>query len=355
MRITVLLLALLACTTDSDPVVDGDADTDADSDVDTEVMRSTISGEMTWNVDFDATAEAAGATDCAYTRHYEGVQDATAPWLCAGCDSLFGTTVEVVAGLDDCYAQVTTGTPATEEWIGIGDDVYYRGGSLQGSATTVGTDVTVSHFIDGYAPPMGGTLAFTIEGAFTIGEEAGDPMHGIEAADPSTCGWSTEPAAEYTGDYVLARDAQVPDGLFVDHCGEYARLHDFSDRYLVIDISAIDCPPCQSMAAQEGAFVASMADEGIEVEVITLLAPSLSDTAGTPTQQQLTDWVDNFELHSPVLGDRGWGLGVARPTMDTDYAYPTSIVVRPDGTVIDYWAGFSSFDPFADMIRTDAQ
>src|SRR5262245_2325406 len=41
--------------------------------------RGTISGDITWQVAFDATAKAAGATDCSYTRHYEGVEDLSAP------------------------------------------------------------------------------------------------------------------------------------------------------------------------------------------------------------------------------------------------------------------------------------
>lgn len=64
-------------------------------------------------------------------------------------------------------------------------------------------------------------------------------------------------------------------------------------------------------------------------------------------------WIDDYDLHSPVLADRGWGLGVARPAMPDDYAYPTSIVVRPDGTVMQFSAGFGGWDAFAELIRAD--
>ena len=44
-------------------------------------------------------------------------------------------------------------------------------------------------------------------------------------------------------------------------CLENLRLHDFSGRWLVIDVSAMDCPPCQDMAAGERAFIETLARE----------------------------------------------------------------------------------------------
>ncbi len=58
----------------------------------------------------DATAEAAGATDCSYTRHYEGEEDTSLPWFCPECEVMFTATVEMNARLDEVKWQML------EEW-----------------------------------------------------------------------------------------------------------------------------------------------------------------------------------------------------------------------------------------------
>lgn len=317
-------------------------------------MRATLHGEMTWTVDFDADAEAAGHTDCSYTREYTGTEDLSAPWLCGECDLLFQADVELIAGRTECFDQVSPNDPAPSEWMGFNDDHYFRNGRIQGTAD-VGDSITTEHFVDEVPAQNGGLLSFTIDAEFHVGDETGDVMHGVEIADAYDCGWPKADPAPYTGDYTLAIGETLPDGWFRDICGDTVRLHDFFGRYLVVDISAMDCPPCRTMAQQEGAFVEAMADEGIEVEVITLLAPSLSDTSGTPTDEQLQSWIDDYDLHSPVLADQVWAISVASPALGEDYAYPTSILVRPDGTVMEWRTGFSSFDPFAEAFRADAE
>lgn len=74
----------------------------------------------------------------------------------------------------------------------------------------------------------------------------------------------------------------------------------------------------------------------------------------TPSQLELETWIDDFDLHSPVLGDRVWGLSVVEPALGDGYAYPTSILVRPDGTVMSWRTGFSTFEPFAEAFRAEA-
>jgi hypothetical protein len=346
MRSLPLLLALLIGCPAAGP-----------SDVETEdptpavPMRATLEGTMTWTVDFDADAEAAGKTDCEYTRQYEGVEDLSAPWLCGSCDLLFEADVTMIDGRDECYSQVSPTDPAATEWIGFGGGEYYRNGRVQGSATD---DFITDHAIADFVVSEGGMLSFQIDGEFTVGSEEGDVFHGVEAPEEYACGWPTSDAPVYDGNYVLEIGGLIPDGIFIDACSEMVRLHDFLGTYLVVDISAIDCPPCRTMAAAEGLFVQEMADEGIDVEVITLLAPSLSDTSGTPSLEQIEAWIEDFEVHAPVLGDRAWGPSVARPALAEEYAYPTSILVRPDGTVMEWRTGFGGFEPFAEAFRADA-
>ena len=111
-----LALLLSACPVEEPPDEPGPTPT----------TRATLVGEMTWPVDSDADAEAAGAVDCAYTRAYDGVEDRSAPWLCGDCDVVYRADVTMTAGLDDCFSQVTTGDPAPMEHLGFGDGDYWR-------------------------------------------------------------------------------------------------------------------------------------------------------------------------------------------------------------------------------------
>ena len=352
------ILLLLACSGKGDDGDDtGAADADADTDADTDSVRGAVFGTITWGVDFDSDAEAAGATDCAYTRQYTGSTDLSAPWLCPSCELLFRADVEMLDDWEDCYAQVSSTDPTPEEWLGYADGLWYRAStsalSERGPSEFDGETWTVSQEVES-AAPVGGGLVFEIEGTLTVGEEAGDPLHGWGAADTYACGWPKADPPAYDGDYTADLGDVLPDGLFPDACEDPVRLHDLAGRYLIVEISAMDCGPCRSAAAAEAGFIEEMAAEGIEVEVVTLLAPSLSDTAGTPETEDLVSWTDTYGIHSPVLGDRVWGLSVAAAAVGDDFGYPTFIVADPDLIVIDLQVGFSSYDDFAALIREDA-
>lgn len=348
-----LLLLLSACAGDSEPADPAD---DTAAPVTT---RGTLAGSITWEVDFDEVAEAGGATDCSYTRDYSGSEDLSAPWLCPACTLLFHADTALQEGDAACYAQVSTSDPTPSEWLGYADGLWYRAASSalteRGPASVEGDTLTVSQEVDSEAS-NGDALTFSIHGSLRLGEEAGDPLHGWGASETYACGWPKADPPPYSGDYTADVGDPLPDGLFPDVCEDRVRLHDFAGKYLVIDVSAMDCGPCRSAAADEHAFVTAMAAEGLAVEVLTLLAPSLSDTAGTATTEDLTWWIDTYGLDSPVLGDRVWGLSVARPAVGEDeFGYPTFLVVAPDLTVIGHQVGYSSFDKIADQIRGDAR
>ncbi len=110
----------------------------------------------------------------------------------------------------------------------------------------------------------------------------------------------------------------------------------------MIDMSATDCPPCQLMAQGEKQFVANMAAQGIDVEVITLLAPSLDDVFGETTTTVLNNWVSKYALESPVLGDRAWGQSVFSPPAKSA-GYPSWVLVAPDLTVFEYGQGWGEW------------
>ncbi len=319
---------------------------------------ATMSGDVTWNVTFDATAQAAGAVDCSYTRHYEAVEDQSAKWLCPACEVMFYADVEMTAGQADCFSQISSTDPFPNEWIGYGGGVWYRGlgGPMtdQGTVMMDGSDVTTQNMVADNMFPAGGLFSFTIAGNLTLGEDEGDPLNGFNVPDVYECGWPKSNAPPYTGDYTIVEDEIVPDGLFKDRCGEAVRLHDFGGRYLVIDMAARDCPPCQAMAGDEADFLAEMAAAGIEVEVVTLLANSLSDTLTPATPAQMNTWTNNYDLTSPVLGDRGWGLSQFIPIFGETVGYPSMVVVRPDLTVMFTSGGYAGFAEIETAILADA-
>ena len=250
--------------------------------------QQTISGDVTWSVTFDAAAQMAGAADCSYTRHYEGVEDWSRPWLCPSCEVIFRADVTMTSGEQDCYSQVSANPPAEEEWIGWANGTWMRGAGLQlseqGTVTIDGVLVTNANQVTMLDAPVGGMMGFDVAGALTLGAQEGDVGAGYSAAaDSYACGWPKADPPAYTGDYTLAVGQTMPDGLFTDACGEVVRLHDFAGSYLVVDMSAIDCPPCQQMASLEEQFVADMAGLSIDVHVVTMLAPSLDDVLGDTT------------------------------------------------------------------------
>ena len=321
----------------------------------TRLTRKNLTGTVTWNVTFDETAKAAGATDCSYTRRYTGVENASRPWQCPSCEARFEAGVELIAGLDDCYTQVSDATPAPTEWLGYGGGPWFRGpGALlaeQGTATLTGATLHVENSVQDIEASVGGLLAFEVSGDLLLGEENGDPQHEFYAAEGYSCGWNQADTAPYDGDYVLEIGGLLPDGIFKDRCEDNVRLHDFAGSYLVVNMGAMDCPPCRSMAAVEDMFVEELAAEGIDVHVITLLAPSLSDTLGETTTAMLDEWTLVFDLHSPVLADRGWGLSVFAPAIGDETGYPSWTIVAPDLTVLEFGTGFGTFQPFATTIR----
>lgn len=325
------------------------------------VMRKTMSGDVTWQVTFDDAAKAAGATDCSYTRHYDAVEDRSAHWLCPTCEIMYQADVTLTAGLDDCFSQISALEPNAKEWLGYAGGTWWRGagGPLteQGTVTIEGATATTANLVEDLTfSEQGGTFAFNVSGQLALGEAEGDPWNGFVPPETYACGWPKSNPPEYTGDYVLVKGGVVPDGLFKDKCDEVVRLHDFKGAYLVVDMAAIDCPPCQQMAEEEEQFVADMAAQGIEVHVVTLLAPSLANVFGKTTTGQLKNWTTKYELTSPVLADRGWGLSIFEPAIGADQiGYPSWAIVTPDLLVLDFMTGYGGFDELAATIVADAQ
>lgn len=319
--------------------------------------RQTIAGDITWKVTFDAAAKTAGATDCSYTRHYEGHEDRSRPWYCPSCVAMFDATVTMTAGKTDCYTQVSTTDPAAEEWIGYdAAGAWYRGiGPMtqQGTVTTQGTSLSTLNQLTALDAPIGGKMQFDVTGSLTTATEAQDPMNGFAAAATYACGWPKADPPAYTGDYTVKVGATIPDGLFKDKCGDVVRLHDFKGTYLVVDMSARDCGPCQQMATDEEKFIGDMKAAGIDVQVVSLLAPLLADPFGSTTPTMLKNWTTSFHLTSPVLEDRGWGLAMFEPIYKDMTGYPSWAVANKNLDVLAIGNGYDQFAAIKAAIMAD--
>jgi hypothetical protein len=369
LKLTTLSMMLVACedsTTDTNDTdeqladTDDTDDTDDTNDTDTEADTfSTLEGSATWNLEFDADAQAAGLTNCSYTRTYTGgFEDRSAPWLCPDCDVVYKADVSL-EGLD-CYEQVAGADVPAIEWVGHGNGAYFRTYfenarlSEQGAVVTSGDAFDVLNETEWYEHSEGGNFRFIVTGGFTTGTGQGDAFHGFAPPAEHACGWPTTSSELVLGKGPLEIGKPLPDGLFMDVCEEGVRLHDFEGKYLVIDVSAMDCGPCRSMAAEHGEFVTAMTEAGLDAEVITLLAPSLSGVLDTTKTSELQDWIDTYALHSPVLGDRGYGYWLLGESLGEEFGYPAWAVVAPDLEVIEVWKGFGGWEDISAIITEHA-
>jgi len=330
-----------------------------------EIQVTTLAGEITWNVDFYPSAEAEGYTDCAYSRQFDGIQDQSVAHLCPHCEQVFKSDVTLIDGLDDCYIQIASGSPAPQEWIGWTADDGADGRRFQraplnvplydaGLATVDGLSITTSYQVDYPEPEQGPAFSFDIQGQLTLGDALGDPQHGFTPpVDEYAGGWPVSHLAEYTGDYVMRLGEELPDAVFLDQCGQPTRLHDFHGQHLVLAMSALNCPPCQAMSEDEPAFIEQMAGHGVQVEAITLMAPSLDDVLGPTSPSDLLAWTETYDLTSPILQDRGYGLWMLGDLTGTYGTYPTWIVIDPQLNLLAAGSGYGSWDPIEDQILAD--
>jgi hypothetical protein len=321
--------------------------------------RLTAQGEVTWTVDYDAETEAAGmVTDCTYTRTYALAEDRSAPWLCPDCDLHLVGAVEMSEPDAECYLDLTGVEPRSIERLGWSGDTLRRAFETFAPLVEAGTVSIAGDTVEiasdsGLVDARFGTATITSAGSLTLAVGSGDPMHGLTPPIEYACGWPAPDPPAYTGDYVLEPGAIVPDGLLPDSCDEGFRLHDIEGTYTILEISAADCAPCQSMASTADAGLAPLEEAKIDATVVTLLAWSL-EAPLSPTPPALLDaWNDSFPPHGPVVGDRGWGFAVTFPTWGYEIVYPTWIVVDPDLKVLEIGQGFPGWEPIVDVILDD--
>ncbi len=329
---------------------------------DLETLR-TIEGSITWDVDFDSTAEAAGFVDCSYQRvDGGGAEDRSSPWRCRDCDVQFQVMTSLDEGLD-CYHQIASDAPEFLEWLGTGPDGFYRTGSPNAPLAALGVAQPSTNGFDvAYVVDLeleDGGFTFDIRGAFTESTAQGDPLHGLTPPETYACGWPKADPPPYSGDYVLSLDTTIPDGAFVDSCGDALRLHDLAGQWWILDVSAADCGPCQEMARSEGELHDLLAGtDAHDTLVVTLLSASLA-SSDTASPALLDQWRSELDVDGPVLTDRGYGMAVvaeAIAALGGDFGYPALVLVDPELQVRSLGVGFgpSTWEELAAAIQQDA-
>lgn len=344
----------VSCTGDLVPIADtgADVDTDTQVDVDTEDVDTEpdtglgdgnmewVRGDLTWSVDFDASAEATGFADCEYVRHYEAGEDLAHQWLCPDCDTLFRADVSFVSGREDCYDRVTDAMPTPNELIGFDGSTWMRSRSYTSALRAMGTGETGGRTrtlsASGTAPHASGAITYTVSGTLERSRRDGDLMHGWAPPPTYRCDWPTTDAEPYTGDFTLAVGEPMPDITLLDICDEPVRLYDLFDGYTVLYSGAPDCTMCRDMAAGHSDFDDEVASLPWTAKAVSILAPSLQDADGETSLPALSTWISAFQLQGkPVLRDRGFAFAVLGDV------YPTSVVIAPDGTVVDIAQGYT--------------
>jgi hypothetical protein len=326
-----------------------------------------LSGTVTWTLDFDATAEAAGHTDCAYTRTYAAVTEVTdLGWLCPSCSLLATGDATVTEGYETCTLQISSSDATREETLGVGvvegETRFFRSGSRNltlgdmGAVTPTHAGFAVSWGDDGTLDAGGG---FRLEARGTFAETTGATMVRDPAdprVEPFTGGWPTNDPGGPNPAWTVATGAPFPNPRLEDQHGEGVALRDLRGYYVVVDVSAPDCGPCQAMAMQAETFKARMAEACLPVELLTVLVEGLSAVNGTASQDVRAAWASEFGLTSPVLGDRGFGYAMLPAWLgrESGMSFPSIAVVAPDGTLLGGQSGFSDFSEIEALVAAHA-
>ena len=349
-------------TQESDTNTDTDSDSDSDSDTDlggvTPVQAVRVVGYATWTLEFDETAESAGFTDCSYSRSYEGLQYLDQPYLCPDCDVQTGGTATMTEG-DECFAQISSAGPERYEAWGFSQAGFFRGapenrpmGQLAEIALAGEGEETEISWSSEYELTDGGLMDLSASGGFTWtidpNTEIIPPEH--SQTGDYACGWPQNDPGNLVLDYTLADGSVFPNAYLRDQCDEEVAIWDLYGRYLVFDNTQPDCGPCRSMADTSEAFIQDMADQGIEVMMVSLMGNGLSEPWVEPSLDTVESWVTAYALESPVLADRGFGYGLMPPYFDNDYGFPAWMVVAPDMTIIQGGIGFGSWDTIESIV-----
>ena len=325
----------------------GDSGSDANALITTTI--ATAVGTMTYSI------VVGGGAPCSTTIDVDGVEDASTPWRCPDCAHLFTSPRKSTS---DCppgpalAAGHIRDAPQTIGWTA--DGKFYASGGY-GQLNKVGTAVEIPggvtatlsiSFTDG----AGVTTKVTGSANFKLGTTQGDALHGWRRSEVYACGWPHGDAEPFTGTYLPKLHGQLPDGVFLDRCGDKVRLHDFLGSYLVIQANQTTvgtCSYCASGASGQKSFEKAMLVAAVPTVVVTLMVPQYNWDDMSATPKAMAEWATMFNVMGPVLADRGFANVVFESAKHNDngFGYPEYMVVSPSGEILAVEPGFSPGNP----------
>ncbi len=116
----------------------------------------------------------------------------------------------------------------------------------------------------------------------------------------------------------------LPDAQLVDQHGDDVRLWQFHGQIIVLDVSLVNCAPCQDLAEVAASHQAEYADQG--VTLVTILAEE------NPTVDTLAAWDDRYQMGVPVLADPNQQYSDAVTPLDM---FPRVLLIGRDLIVAD--------------------
>jgi len=348
MHAALLLMGVLACDRE-------------EPEVEPTIPAVVVHGEVTWTLDFDEASEAAGWFDCSYSRVYSGQEFLDRPWLCVDCDVITEGEAVMTEG-EDCYAQISDDPGTSAETWGFGGGGFYRvgitqypmwdplatyqdGGEGAANAVSWSSDYTVGD----------GDMVLSAAGTFTY--ETDRDLLLVDLLAPRqtdyACGWPRNDPGGLPLDYAIGQGKVFPNLKLTDQCGEELLLWDLYGSWLIIDGTQPDCGPCQSMAQGAPEFVAQMADEGVEVVMVSLMGAGLAAPWETPEPATVDSWIDAWLLEEPVLADEGAAYALLPDYLGRDaFGWPAWVIVSPEMELVYGQVGFGSWDSAAEVIRS---
>ena len=135
------------------------------------------------------------------------------------------------------------------------------------------------------------------------------------------------------------KDFVVCDFPAIDPQGDDAKLSDLRGKPVVIDLSAMWCPPC----IEAGNSISATAEQFPQVTFLTVL---IENTTGQPPSAlDLNDWKLARDIEaSPVWGSSREIISSDPTDLENHFyldGWPTFYFVNSDGVLVEYMRGFS--------------
>ena len=149
----------------------------------------------------------------------------------------------------------------------------------------------------------------------------------VDTAETMDTGESSAPELDFNPDECRNRvENHVCNMNLMDQHGNRIDLYDYYGSVILLDFSAMWCYPCQVAGSDHNAMVSEFAGE--DFVYITVLLENFQSQ--TPTQADLIDWADHFEMSSPVLQGRKTLYGQNEKEQWAFGSYPSFVIIDRD-------------------------